>query len=268
MYLTLVIAYFLGVVLPHEWVGKWLAVTLDEPLGRNRYNQIVLAAASMALAAFLYIFWRNIRAELKANRGALTYLAVTLAAVALAFKLLVVVNIEAIHLLQYALLAILLVPAVGSYGLTLCWATFLGAVDEAWQHFYLAPLKSDYYDFNDILLDLLGAALGLVLMKSSIGGAVALERKKAALSLLLIISSAIALLLVVAFTSGLLHYHAQTGDQPLRWALVRVPHHSFWKTVHPNVTFHVIQPMEGLMIIAFLMLYYQGLDEAVNTARK
>ena len=193
----------------------------------------------------------------------------TLATIAVAFNYLVVVNIEIIHLVQYAILAILLFPAIGSYGATIGWATLLGAADEAWQHFYLAPLKSNYYDFNDILLDLLGAALGLVMIKSSVKNLeIQAKRAGTAMTSLLLTTAVIALLLAVAFATDLIHYYTPEKEAACRWVIIRAPQTSFWTTVHPNVTFHVMQPLEGLIVLAMLLFYYQGLDNQVNTAQK
>ncbi|MEY3368165.1 MAG: hypothetical protein RI973_1320 [Bacteroidota bacterium] len=269
LYFAMIVAYFLLVVLPHELIGKWLATSLDEKLGREKYNQLVLFLAFVALATFATKFWVNVKSDARANKGTIAFLLFTLAIIAVAFNYLVVVNIEVIHLFQYALLAILLFPAVGSYGATIGWATLLGAADEAWQHFYLAPLKSNYYDFNDILLDLLGAALGLIIIKSSFKNLeIQTERAGTAMSALLLTTGVLALLLPVAFAAGLIHYYTPEKEAICRWVIIRAPQTSFWTTVHPNVTFHVMQPMEGLIVLSMLLLYYQGLDNQVNIAQK
>ena len=269
LYFAMIVAYFLLVVLPHELIGKWLAASLDEKLGREKYNQLVLLLAFVALATVAGKFWVNIKSDLRANKGSITFLLFTLVTIALAFNYLVVVNVEVIHLLQYAILAILLLPAAGSYGATIGWATLLGAADEAWQHFYLAPLKSNYYDFNDILLDLLGAALGLVITKSSVKNLeIQAKRAGTAMTSLLLTTAVIALLLTVAFATDLIHYYTPEKEAACRWVIIRAPQTSFWTTVHPNVTFHAMQPLEGLIVLTMLLLYYQGLDNQVNTAQK
>ena len=77
----------------------------------------------------------------------------------------IVVNgIEAIHYPQYALLAWLLVRS--GMGLERSWltATALGAIDEIWQWQTLPRAVPGYLDWNDIVLNAVGAALGVLVV--------------------------------------------------------------------------------------------------------
>ena len=86
------------------------------------------------------------------------------AVIAIAQALIVVNGIEAIHYPQYALMAWLLVRA--GPGLERSWltATALGAVDEIWQWQTLRRAVPGYLDWNDILLNAVGAALGVLIV--------------------------------------------------------------------------------------------------------
>ena len=94
-------------------------------------------------------------------RRALVCLAVV---IAVAQALIVVNGIEAIHYPQYALMAWLLVRT--GLGLERSWltATALGAVDEIWQWQTLPRAVPGYLDWNDILLNAVGAALGVLVV--------------------------------------------------------------------------------------------------------
>jgi hypothetical protein len=84
--------------------------------------------------------------------------------IALGQAFIVVNGIEAIHYPQYALLAWVLVRA-GS-GLERAWLTSmtLGGVDEVWQWQTLPRAVPGYLDWNDIVLNAIGAALGVLLV--------------------------------------------------------------------------------------------------------
>jgi hypothetical protein len=72
--------------------------------------------------------------------------------------------VENVHYPQYALIAFL----IGRAGIApeLAWlaATGLGALDEAHQLFFLRSARPDYFDWNDVFLNAVGAAYGVVLL--------------------------------------------------------------------------------------------------------
>jgi len=153
--ICLVITYYLLVVLPHEVIGVWIAQTLDQPFGRDTYNLIILALAISGFLGYVYLVWNGTR-----------YLLATLVLIVLSLNTILVVNVEIIHFVQYALLALLVFPLFSSYQETLFWSTVLGAIDEGYQYLVLAPQRTKYYDFNDVLIDMVGATLGLVLLSA------------------------------------------------------------------------------------------------------
>ena len=120
-------------------------------------TRVVFLIAGLACAAWL---WRP-SAHATGVRRAVVYLA---AIVAIAHALLVVNGIEAIHYPQYALLAWLLVRS--GMGLERSWmtATALGAIDEIWQWQTLPRAVPGYLDWNDIVLNAVGAALGVLIV--------------------------------------------------------------------------------------------------------
>lgn len=76
---------------------------------------------------------------------------------------------EYFHYPQYALLAILLARAIDPHHSSwpiarlLMLTTLLGALDELIQYLWITVSYSQYYDFNDVLVNALAAALGLML---------------------------------------------------------------------------------------------------------
>lgn len=76
---------------------------------------------------------------------------------------------EYFHYPQYALLAWLLAHALDPerrhwpVGRLLALTTLLGALDEAAQYLWITTSYSHYFDFNDVLVNLLAAALGVML---------------------------------------------------------------------------------------------------------
>jgi hypothetical protein len=120
-------------------------------------TRVVFLVAGLACAAWL---WQP-SAQTASMRRALVYLGVI---IAISHALLVVNGIEAIHYPQYALMTWLLVRS--GIGLEHSWltATALGAIDEIWQWQTLPRVVPGYLDWNDILLNAVGAALGVLVV--------------------------------------------------------------------------------------------------------
>ncbi|MCD4680446.1 MAG: hypothetical protein K8S00_08675 [Bacteroidales bacterium] len=163
--LSLLIIYYLLVVLLHKEVSDFF-IRLVEGVPRNVYQTIVLSVGLVLLVVYVFLVVRNILIR-EWKKNIIFYFFFTLLFVVLAFKIIIVHNIEIIHFAQYAGLAILLFPIVKRFGDTVFWATLLGFIDEAYQYLYLKPDGTDYFDFNDVILNLLGAGLGVLLIFSS-----------------------------------------------------------------------------------------------------
>lgn len=82
----------------------------------------------------------------------------------LAHRLIVVNAIESVHYPQYALIVLLLAPALGNLEIAWISATILGGIDEAYQARFLPRGAPDYFDWNDVVLNAIGAGVGVVIV--------------------------------------------------------------------------------------------------------
>ena len=160
-FLTLI--YFLLVILPHEWVGEKISA-LFSTHSRASYDLIIMSVFLFLLLFVGLAFWKRLSKHEERNK-LFFWLSLTIIFILIANKFLLVVNIEFVHYLQYAIGAILLFAMIGNYFVVLFVAFLISLFDEGYQYFYLTPDNTDYFDFNDIIIDFLGAAFGLLLLK-------------------------------------------------------------------------------------------------------
>jgi len=166
-------------------------------------------------------------------------------------NLLFVINIEVIHYPQYAILSILLFPLIKNFNSTLIWTTIAGAVDEGYQYFYLAPNDTGYYDFNDVITDLIGASFGLLFLRSfDISNASKTSFWKSSAFYGLLVMTIVVMLLIALKVLSIY------PDTEAMYQMVIQNPSGFWSKIHPNVTYHVVRPSEGLLITIFLWLFY------------
>lgn len=250
--LVVLLVYYLLVVLPHEQVGL-LTVKIFSSLERSTYNLVVLCI-SIFILLFTFVVLGKKTLQHPQKKLIIFYLLSTIVFAALCINVLFVVNIEVVHFFQYAVFALLCYPLTLNYNQTLIISTLAGALDEAYQYFYLAPQRTDYFDFNDVIINLVGAAFGLIIIKIYKPASKAISGKqflKSPAFIFIVFISAITSIAI--FTNLLGIYHTNTEAHFL---LVRKAFDTFWITVHPNITYHVMLPLEGLLVTIGLWLFY------------
>lgn len=255
----LVLVYFLLVVLPHEQVGL-LVVWIFKSASRETYQTTVTSFGIVMLFTFLFFVYKGYRTQ--QNKVILpSYLFLTIFLMVISYHMLIIHNIEIIHFAQYAGMAILLFPLVKTISGTIFWSTILGTIDEAYQYFYLSPERTDYFDFNDIILDLLGAAIGLSIIIShakNLNNPIPKRWYKS--PIFLTIAGIIVSTYLLLKTSILQVYPIQEGNSNAI-LLVKKMELDFWTHIkHLHVKFHIVQPLEGVIIISLLLVTYWIFD--------
>jgi len=157
------LVYFLVVSLPHHPFSSFLDTHILFPRGHVLMQRGADIGTMVLIIFVLLMAWRVVRIHAS---DSLRYLAVWLFFLVLMFlsdHYLIVNNIERIHYPQYAALALLLGLSLRDEMLIFFVTSFAGFVDEFLQ-FVMDPMKTNYLDFNDIVLNILGAAAGVVLL--------------------------------------------------------------------------------------------------------
>jgi len=255
--LLLLLIYYLIVVLPHEQVGK-LAANIFSSFKRSTYDVIILSITLFLLVIAIIFLSKKMLLHPQKKR-IIFYLLSTIVFAALCINILFVVNIEAVHFFQYAIFALLCYPLTLNYNQTMIISTIAGALDEAYQYFYLAPQRTDYFDFNDVVINLVGVAFGMLIIKIFKPVKQAVNFKQFFKSPAFILILLIAFTTAVAFATNILGVHYTNTEA--QFVLVKKAYNSFWTTTHPNITYHIMLPLEGLLITFALWLFYWPLGK-------
>jgi hypothetical protein len=155
--------YFLTVFLPHHPFSYWLDNVFIKPVGFHSVQHIADIASWILLAVVAAVC---IRIAILHRWNALRHFSVMILLVLLMYATdyyLIVNNIERIHYPQYAFLALLLGVSLRGETLIFFGTAFAEFLDEFLQY-AMDPMKTNYLDFNDIVLNILGAAAGVVLL--------------------------------------------------------------------------------------------------------
>ncbi|HKL51508.1 MAG TPA: hypothetical protein VJ908_10095 [Wenzhouxiangellaceae bacterium] len=247
-----IIGYYLTTVLAHLEVSLWLVRRRESDLlGSYRFAESLPHAGTLVLAAI--VIWQARRAWRGHNHVA-TFAGWTawLVAVVLVDRFLIYSFPEYLHYPQYALLAYMIARLADpdrsafAVGPVLLAVTVLGIADEALQYVWLTISYSNYLDFNDFLLNLLGAAAGLLLhygFTSSASFDTPAARRNASRAALGFCWLGIVMLLLVAalqVTSGV------TG---MLHPIERQPSYSSWIPGPHAGRYYVLDPLSGTLIL-------------------
>ncbi len=260
--IVLALAYGLATILPHEVVNGGV-LRLQQALGRVRFVALVGALGLAALIGMVTLIVRGCRRP-AVRRSLLVWSLLVAAALTASQVLLISVVSEGVHFVQYALLVLLLLPVIGRVGTTMIWATLVGVLDEGYQFWVLHRDWGIYLDFNDILLNAVGAALGGVLAAAALGLGVARAAprwRRAGSFALAVAMGALALGGVLAATGRIARTPGPAAAGA--WLLLDrgAPPPAFWTFAEwAQKRYHVLGAGEGALLLALAALLFAFAD--------
>lgn len=263
--------YLAAVVFPHKEVSRafdWMA----EFFSFKVYNSALFAIFfSLMLVLWIFILkkiWRNEQRRVK-----VAFWLFTAALVIASYQVLIVASVEAIHFIQYAILAIPVFALTLSFGETVFWVTLMGTLDEAYQYFVLYPDNREvYFDFNDIVLNLIGAAIGAVMIftLSNVGSFPRLRtlNSRGSNRTPPLVAASLLLAGLLLVSSGVLTLYPKADASEAQITLSHKPAPSqFWEKPKKGKPFHILHPAEGLVLAALLIPCYSFMDRVKQPPR-
>ena len=170
-------------------------------------------------------------------------------------------NIEIIHVFEYPALAILLFPITRRFGAAIIFTIPFMLMDEWHQYVVLYPAYVDYFEFNDIMIDIYGCGLAmLLLLLCGVKGESPVKPFWKRAEFVLLFTAL--LFFAIAVKAGFLAVY-EADKSANTWLVLNRIHEpvTFWRK-YPNrdVIYHVMQPIEAITGISLLAVIYTGLD--------
>ena len=254
----LVVGYVVFLVFAHEWF-VYRSVEIMNSLSLQVYNTLIAVLAATAALGVLLLTAVAAKQKTGLNRSAMVFLLVVLTALVVHFFLFTEMNIEFIHAMEFGLLAGLIYPLAGRFGAAAIYSLPVMLFDE-WYQYQVLFEWVEYFDFNDILLDLLGAGLVLSILKlfhDRRSSATPFSSRPEVYALLFMAVATMILLLssmVVPYPDD-----AETNT----WLVLNAIQnpYGFWRE-HPLIgsTYHVLEPMAGLVTVFSVCTIYLLMD--------
>ncbi len=259
-----VVTYACAVTFPHQLVQDWVGQLARRITLRHVYQGSV-AIALLEAVVLTVLFAKRVHRQ--KNRGLLAlFWLLSFALIVGTWGLLTANNTELVHYPQYfpegvALLALTLSPVEA-----MAWVAIFGGLDEAFQYTFLVAGRPLPYDFNDVYMDLVGGAAGVIFAIAVLGftsrarrtSFTGIFKKPGIVALLGIVATGVAL-----WASGKMLLYEGEGGSGHWFSLSRLKTPTFWY-FSPQILgphhFHELSPVEGTALILATIALYGVLD--------
>jgi hypothetical protein len=254
----LLLLYVISIVFAHDFFVQ-VSVDVMNSLSLNVYNRLVASIVTMALLGLLFLVFYGIKKREEINSGGLVFLLATIIGLVVHFFVFTEMNIEFIHAMEFGFLAVLIYPLVGRFGAAVVYAFPIMLLDEWFQYQMLFDYV-EYFDFNDVLLDLLGAGLFLSILKTFNGK---MEEPKGVFhrpEVYILTFVGVAILMLITASVIVLYATDVESNTLLILNDIREPY-GFWRE-HPLIgsEYHVQEPVEGLITVFTVCAIYLLMD--------
>jgi hypothetical protein len=252
--------YVPSVIFPHDTVQYYANEIAIKYTHKGLYLGSAVAGISIGVIATLMFLWA-VRQQPE-RRAISTLWFVTLLLFVGTWWVFMANNTELVHFPQYFPEGMVLLALTGSPVESIAWATIFGGLDECFQYWVVVKGKPVPYDFNDIFMDLLGGAAGVVfamaLMRTE-----RRERAPGWWKNVLTRPGVIVVLGVIVvgiglWAAGMMTLYEAPNAPPHWFSLSRQSNLPFWFSA-PNFlgprTFHELSPVEGPL---WLLLVFAG----------
>ena len=265
-YLTAVILFHRDVSGIFDW--------LSEKLSFKVYNDLIFLISLMVMVPCgVFVLMRIVKGERRCLK--ITYWIFTAFLVVISYKTLVVFNVENIHFPQYAVLTLPVFALFKHFGATVFWVTLLGVFDEAYQYVVLCRNNNAVYlDFNDIVLNLIGAGIGVAFiytlsdLKSESLAFHANSSRKWNKSIILTVTACILFGGISLYAAGILRFYPDANAPNALIVLSRLPAPTqFWEIPSRGKPFHIFHPVEAMFFSAILIGCYSLMDYSLKSRK-
>jgi hypothetical protein len=263
--------YACAVTFPHQPVQDVVGQLVIK-ISRNRVYQLSVALALIEAVVFTWIFIRSLSRQ-NERRWLASYWILSFLLMIGTWRFLMANNTELVHFPQYfpegiALLALTLSPVE-----SLAWIALFGGLDEAYQYIYLTKGRPAPLDLNDIYMDVIGGAAGIIFAMACLRCESRPESWRRILTRPgVLVIFALLLATVALWGTGAVVLYEPLGDPHPHWfALSHQQIESFWyfndKVLGPH-HFHELESIEGALLILVTMACFLPLERKLRVSPK
>jgi VanZ family protein len=273
-WLTIALSFWIANVVLHLDFSNWLTVQYQTSSGVVMpLNYKTEATVSTLIILVSLLCWQGYKGT--NQKLTLMYWSIWIFISYAIMSFLITTNVELIHFLQYGALYYLLAIAIDSNRATWPLVTLMlitlafGIVDELNQYFFLTPSNSVHMDFNDFMLNLQGAAGGMLFFYGfKLPNHQRKSRPGRLLTSVICFYAMCAIATVIFMWKGTLVYMPDHSVPPggveyagdsIRVYLQREPNLlGNWNTSFSGGQYYIMSALEGISLLIIMICFYGG----------
>jgi hypothetical protein len=263
------VAYACAVTFPHQPVQD-LVGALAAKITLKRLYQLSATIALTIGVVLSFLFVRKLGRR-KDRWWLAAFWILTLGLMVATWRVLFANNTELVHYPQYFPEGIALLALTQSPIEALAWVVFFGLFDETFQYIYVVAGRALPLDFNDIYMDLLGGAAGLVFAMAWFRDDWRNSWKRIVTRPGVLVISGIILVTLALLQAGKVLMFEAPGAPPHWFALSRLKTTTFWyfsPVILGPHHFHELAPLEGTILILATIVLYAPLERILTKRLK
>ncbi|MES2619845.1 MAG: VanZ family protein [Bacteroidota bacterium] len=254
-----IVLYFLAILFLHDPLAQ-LSLKLEQTISLGTYNRLVEVIYVIFLVVLIGVVWKFIKKYSDNTRHKLSYLSLTILFVIIHSRFMFDSKIEVIHSFEFTFLVFLIFPLVNRFGAAVFFTLPFMLIDEWYQYTIQYPYL-DYFDLNDIVMDTYGCGIAMaLLMIIGVKGQQEIKpwwKRAEGISLI----SLFILVLVAVKICFIAPYASDSCSNTLLVINERYDTEPFLRFhIFHNTWFHVMKPLEALIVITIVHIFYFGLD--------
>jgi hypothetical protein len=260
--------YACAVTFPHQQVQDVVG-HLAERITLKRLYQASVALAlieGVTLTALFFVYARHLQGK-GPRRWLTSYWLLSFAVMVATWRLFTANNTELVHYPQYFPEGVALLALTLSAADSMAWITLFAAFDEGFQYVFLMRGRAAPFDFNDVYMDLAGAAAGIVFAMAVLGCERPITDRSWTKRILtkpgIILNLAIVVSGIALWASGKMALYDAPGSSDYWFSLSRLSTPTFWyfsPVILGPHHFHELSPVEGPILILSTIALFALLD--------
>lgn len=256
----MVVLYSWAILYLHDPLVK-ITLQLKDQLTLPVFNFIVGSISVLLLLIFMALLINQLLKTPRQRSLKLFYLFTTSGLIVLHTQIMFEMSVEIIHSFEYSLLAWLIYPLFKRFGAAVVCSLPVMFIDEWLQYEVMYKGYVEYFELNDILMDVYGSGFMMVILwitgVESVGISTPWWKKTEYLYLII---KAIVIVILISTCVIVLYPSNSCNHTWLIMNQLKNPH-SFWQ-IHPHhgSVYHVLKPIPGLIFIWLACGFFMTID--------
>lgn len=260
--LLLILAYSAGIIFLHDSLVN-VSVKIMNSMGLNAYNTFISLITAFALAIVSIFILYSVKTAQEFRKAKMLFPVAIVALMAIHYFFLLEMNIEIVHAFAYGGLVFLIYGLTKRYAAAIIWAVPVMLIDEWYQYMVLYPHYVEYWELNDVVLDMLGGTFMLMLI--FLANAPHKISKPYYLRSEFLIGGTMVVAFIALVSACVIATHTSTACPQTIFTMSKMaePHTGWHVHGFTQKTYYILSPAQSIIIVSAISFLLMAFDNFI-----